>query len=367
MKKLNKNMRTLQKIPMIFTIAIISIFLLTSCTNECREKEEPIRFVRLEKVSFSKSATDLTFNGVIKEKSTTQLSFRVGGPLTKFDVTIGDHVKKGQTIAVIDQRDYRLQLKTAKAQYRQAKGEYERYTELYKKKKLPQNTLEKLEAGYLMAKAAYENAENALKDTELKAPVSGYIFEKLTENHQTVSPGQSIVSIVNVSKQEAVIHVPASKLNEIHEDRNVYCSVQNAGVSNIPVQLINVAQKAGADKLYEVRFQLDLDPATSIKPGMSAEILIDGYADMPKSIAVPVGSVFHLNGKNYVWVYNSRSSQVQKREILLQKLENKGRITIQAGINKGEQIVTAGIHSLVDNQKVKPIQERSETNTGGLL
>ncbi len=360
-------MKTIQKILMVLTITCTSLFLMTSCNTECGEKEQSTRFVKVEKVSTNNAVTDLTFNGNIKEKSTTQVSFRVGGPLTKLDVNIGSYVKKGQTISVIDQRDYRLQVQTAKAQYMQAKGEYERYNELYKKKKLPENTLEKLEAGYLMAKAAHENAGNALKDTELKAPVSGYIFEKFTENYQTVGPGQPIVSIVDMSKQEVVIHVPASKLSEINEDRKVYCSVQNAGVTNIPAELTNVAKKAGADNLYEVRFQLNLDPKTNIKPGMSAEVLIDGYVNTPESISVPVGAVFHSNRKNYVWVYNAQTSVVKKREVAVKNLNNNGRVSIRKGINAGEQIVTAGIHSLVENQQVKPIQERSKTNIGGLL
>ncbi len=367
MKITNKKMKSIQKILMVLTIAASSLFSMTSCNNECIEKEQAIRFVKLEEVSSTQSITDLTFNGSIKEKSTTQLSFRVGGPLTKLNINIGSYVKKGQTIAVIDQRDYRLQVETAKAQYIQIKAEYERYNELYKKKKLPENTLEKLEAGYLMAKAAFDNAENALSDTELKAPVSGYIFEKCTENFQTVGPGQPIVSIVDMSKQEVVIHVPASKLHEINENRIVYCSVQNAGVSGIPAQLINVAKKAGDDNLYEVRFQLDLDSKTTIKPGMSAEVLIDGYVNMPESITVPVGSVFHSNGKNYVWVFNSKTSKIEKRKITLAELQNNGRITIQTGIKNGDQIVVAGIHSLVNNQQVKPIKKLSKTNAGGLL
>ena len=357
-------MKLIQKILLVFAVATLT---LTSCNSECEQKETATRFVKVEKVASGHSNTDLTFNGNIKEKSTTQVSFRVGGPLNQLNVNIGSYVRKGQVIAVIDQRDYRLQVETAKAQYLQAKSEYERYNELYKKKKLPANTLEKLEAGYLMAKAAYENAGNALKDTELKAPVSGYIFEKLAENYQTVGPGQPIISIVDMSKQEVVIHVPASKLNEITEDRIVYCTVQNAGVANLPARLSNIAKKAGADKLYEVRFVLSLDDNTKVRPGMSAEVLINGYIDQAKAISVPVGSVFHDNGKTYVWVFNSKTSVVEKREIALDMLENNGRVIIQAGIKTGEQIVAAGIHSLVNKQKVKPIQEQSKTNAGGLL
>ncbi len=77
------------------------------------------------------------------------MSFRVGGPLISFNVKSGDFVRKGQVIAAIDKRDYQLQVQSTKAQFQQLRGEYERYKELYGKDKIPANSYEKIESGYL--------------------------------------------------------------------------------------------------------------------------------------------------------------------------------------------------------------------------
>ena len=58
-----------------------------------------------------------------------------------------------------------------------------------------------------MAEAAYNNAINQLQDTELKAPFSGYIFEKKAESFQTVGAGMPIVSMIDVSSLEIIINV----------------------------------------------------------------------------------------------------------------------------------------------------------------
>ncbi len=360
-------MKTRLRFLLIISIAFSVLFSTSSCSSNKEQKEVPARLVKIEKVSPLSSSTELVFNGTVKEKSTTQVSFRVGGPLTKLNVEIGSFVKKGQTIAAIDQRDYNLQLETAKAQFTQTKGEYERYHELYKKKKLPENTMERMEAAYLMAKSAFENADNALSDTQLNAPVTGYIFEKFTENHETVAPGQPIVSVVDLSKQEVVIHVPASKLISVNDCASAFCSVANANEFNIPIQLSNVATKAGEDNLYEVRFLLSLEEGSKVKPGMSAEVFTNCNMAATGSVTVPVGAVFHYGEKDYIWVFNSKNSQVVRREIKLGELLNEGKIIVEENLKAGEQIVIAGIHSLTEKQKVRPIKAKSKTNIGGQL
>jgi len=160
----------------LLSILSLAIFF-SSCTSHKKEHKEVVKYVKVETVKSTNENSNLVFNGIIKEKSLTSLSFRVGGPLKILNVKPGDFVKKGNLIAAIDKRDYELQLQSTKAQFLQLKGEYSRYKELFEEDKIPANSYEKIESGYLMAKTAFENAENQLKDAELRAPFSGYIHE----------------------------------------------------------------------------------------------------------------------------------------------------------------------------------------------
>ncbi len=324
------------------------------------------KYVKVEKVSNQHFNDKMVFNGVIKEKSLNSISFRIGGPLKKFLVNQGDYVKKGDLIAKIDKRDYQLQVQSTKAQYEQVSGEYERYKALFSKNKIPANTYEKIESGYLLAKTAYENAVNQLNDSELRAPFSGYIHEKFVENFQTIGPGQAVVSIVDLSKLEIVISIPENQLSKIKNSTSNFLSVKNANISELPVSILSIGEKAKNDGLFEMRFELDNQKSLKVFPGMSAEISMLCSAH-ERAIDVPISAVFYNESKTWVWVLNNETKQIKKREVQIKNIHSGGRVEVLSGLQPNEIIVTAGVNSLLDNQLVEPLKTKSSTNIGGLL
>lgn len=347
-------------------VMMISLVLVFGCKEETTNQEEVAKLVKIERISDQQGVDYLTFNGKVKEKSLTNLSFRVGGPLVKVNVKDGDYVNAGDVIAQIDKRDYQIQLDNAKAQFNQIQGEYERYKELYANDKIPANTYEKIESGYKMAKAGYENALNQLNDTELRAPISGFIHQKMAENFTTVGPGQPIVSIVDLSQFEIIINVPENQVLEIKTCQENYLSVKNADVFEIPVKLLSVNEKTGNDGLYEVRFVLGNNGKHNIYPGMTAEVKII-CKDEESAINITSNAVFMQNNDTYVWKYDSSVQKITKHAVTIASIQPEGELRVISGLNNGDFIVTAGVHSLVDGQKVKPIGKGSATNVGGLL
>lgn len=352
----------------IFLVMIALAFAFTGCktSNGDSPQAEAIKYVKVETITGSSIQNKMVLNGKIKEKSLTSLSFRVGGPLDHLNVKTGDYVREGQVIAAIDKRDYQIQLQTTKAQFTQTEGEYKRYKQLVEQNKIPENTFERVESGYLMAKSAYENAQNQLHDTELKAPFSGYVFEKFVENHQTVGAGQAIVSIIDNSKLEAVVSVSESQLQRVRNDRESFLTVSNAGIKNLPVRLLSIGEKAQGDGLYEVKFSFKNSDNFKVAPGMTAELTLMCQSQ-DNQLSVASSAVFHEKNSMHVWIFNTSSQKVEKREIEISLTGAQGRAVVTSGLKQGEQVVTAGVHYLVNGQKVKPVEQASLTNVGGLL
>lgn len=337
----------------------------------CKNKNETtqnqaIKYVKVKTINNGVTESKMIFNGKIKEKSLTSLSFRVGGPLAKLTVETGDYIRTGQVIATIDKRDYELQVQTTKAQYQQLEGEYKRYKQLVEKDKIPENTFERIKSGYLMAQVVYENAQNQLQDTELKAPFSGYVYEKFVENHQTVGSGDPIVSVIDLSHLEAVVSVSESQLQRVKSYKESFLTVSNAQINKLPVKLLSVSEKTKDDGLYEVKFAFKNSEELKIAPGMTAEVTMYSQAQNG-NLTVPASAVFHKKTSDYVWIYNPSSKIVKKRKIEIADIKSKGKVAVVSGLSGGEQVVTAGVHYLVDGQEVKPIQTPSATNVGGLL
>lgn len=86
---------------------------------------------------------DKEFSFIARPFRTSELSFRVGGPIDRFDVYAGNRYQQGSIIAEIDPRDFRIRKERAEAIYHQAKAEFERIQKLYGKGNVSASTYEK--------------------------------------------------------------------------------------------------------------------------------------------------------------------------------------------------------------------------------
>ncbi len=350
------------------SMMVLIAILFTSCGGECTEtNDEQVRYVKSTEVLPAQENAKLIYNGVVKESRQVTLSFKVGGPVQELLVDAGDYVKKGQVLARIDKRDYKIQIQAAEAQYIQTKGEYERYQELYKRKKLPKNTLDKLKAGYLMAKSQFEAAQNALNDTDLKAPFSGYVDKKLIENFETVGPGKPVIELLDFADLEVVVSIPEGQINELNEVSKISCDIRNANQFNIPAKIKSVSKKSGKDRMFEAKIILENENLSeNVKPGMVAKVNVLMSKEGESGFLVPVESVFASAQKKYIWLIG-QNMKIKKQEVSASKIHGNGLIEIKANIKVGEKVVTAGVHSIVEGQIVKILPKTSKTNIGGLL
>ncbi|MCU4157044.1 efflux RND transporter periplasmic adaptor subunit [Carboxylicivirga sp. A043] len=341
-----------QTLPILLAFVVVAISVV-SCGSKEEAKQAAPRYVKVEQLGTRENTEELVFHGQLKEKKEVNVAFKVGGQVFNVLVDEGDHVKKNQVIARIDPRDYKIQLQSAKAQYIQIEGEYARYKELYKKNKLPVNTLEKMEAGYLAAKSAYEAAQNALNDTELKAPFEGFIYRKKISNFENVAPGQPIFALLDVSHLEVGFSLPESKVNQAKNFTQITVDVANANAYNLPTEVLSINEKANGNDMFDVRLMVNNSESNDLKPGMSAKVRIALSKGNEHKVVLPVESVFEKQGKKYVWVFNQANNKVVSTEVNVNMIENLGLISVTSGLKGDELVVIAGVHSLVENQEVR--------------
>jgi RND family efflux transporter MFP subunit len=356
----------MKRVNFLIPVFLLVLGLLTSCGSTEPKEKEVVRYVKTAEVLPVSGNSTLIYNGVVKENRQVTLSFKVAGPIVELTVDAGDYVNKGQVLARIDKRDYNVNVQASEARYTQSKAEYERYKELYERKKLPENTLEKLKAGYLMAKSQYEAAVNALEDTDLKAPFAGYVNKKMIENFQTVGAGQPIIELLDFSDLEVVVSIPEGQINEMNEVAKITCDIKNANQFAIPGIVKSLSKKTGSDHMFEAKILLKGENLKQVKPGMVAKVNVLKDELDNSGLLVPVEAVFSQSEKKYIWVVD-QDMTVQKHEVTVIKIQQNGLIELKNHVQVGSKVVIAGVHSLVEGQKVQILPEISETNIGGLL
>ena len=90
-------------------MCMLFICLFASCGTGEKRTDESIR-IKVAEVEMSVPSSEREFSFISKPFKETELSFRVGGPIDRFEVYAGNYYQRGDIIAEIDSRDFRILL-----------------------------------------------------------------------------------------------------------------------------------------------------------------------------------------------------------------------------------------------------------------
>jgi RND family efflux transporter MFP subunit len=328
---------------------------------------EPVKNVKIANPTPLGATTEKYFPGVIKETAAVNLGFKAAGQILRVCVREGQRVQQGELIAELDAKDYRLQLEATEAQYAQVTAEVERVEALYRRKSVSGNDYEKAVAGKKMLAAKLQADRNMLAYTRLSAPFAGYIQSVRFEPSEMVDAGMPVATLLDVRRLLVEINLPAS----LYVDRESFvgfaCLADVLPDKVFPLTLVSINPKADGHQLYRALLQLDPKHDARLAAGMTVRVSITCATHAANACSLPLGAVFGEDGKSYVWVADTATNRVSKREVKVEGLDGKGGVSISAGVTCSDRVVVAGAKSLRENQQVQAIPEPSEANVGGLL
>lgn len=342
--------------------------LLTACGDK-KEEAKQVPYVKTTTAIGMGDNAMLTFPGKTKSVEDVNVAFRVSGPIRKVYVKEGDYVKRGQMIAEMDPRDYRVQLSATQAEYEQIKADAERVIALYNEGNTTASNYDKARYGLQQITEKLANHRNQLADTKLYAPISGYIQKRLHSDGETVSAGMPVVSMFSSADTEIEIFVPASDYAKRDQLVSAFCSFEVVPDENFPLELSSYSKEANASQLYSVRFKIASSyDRSKITPGMTTMVYVRyNTDDSDKTVKVPTRAVYRKDGKAFVFVLDEKESVVHQRSVTVGRIDLNGNIEVKDGVKTGESVVTAGVRFLQDGQKVRMLPATSDANVGGLL
>ncbi len=373
----NASEPTMMKRQALSPIPLLILFslLLAACggSGQAPPQEAPVRPVKSFVIEGGMEAMQRRFPANVYASKRAELAFRVPGKVVEVRVKEGERVKAGDVLARLDDADYRIRVQDAQAQFDRARADFERARTLVKKGYISRTDYDRLESNFKTAKAALAAARNDLSYTTLRAPFDGRVGKRSVENFEEVRAKQAVFSLQSRDILDVKFNLPESLLLQIkrrtsarevdasHEDEKPFAFVYFPGVAKpYPMRFKEMATRADPKtRTFEVTFTLQAPEEITVLPGMTAEVEVDFSALHAKQgehgLAVPVTAVFSdPDGKpvQKVWVVDEDSLQVHAREVAVGKLDGD-MIEIKSGLESGERVVTAGVHHLVEGQKVK--------------
>ena len=257
-----------------YSMCMLFICLFASCGTGEKRTDESIR-IKVAEVEMSVPSSEREFSFISKPFKETELSFRVGGPIDRFEVYAGNYYQRGDIIAEIDSRDFRIRKERAEAIYNQAKAEFERIRVLYEKNNLSASAYEKARADYTSAKTAFETATNELHDTQLIAPFDGYVGEVYIEKYQDVKATQPVISFIDITQLKIEAYVTQDIALQAGEIKEVSVRFDIGSDVVYPAKVVEISKSTTRNNLSFLMTALLPNKQGEWPAGVSGKVLLD--------------------------------------------------------------------------------------------
>jgi RND family efflux transporter MFP subunit len=358
-----------------------------------------IALVKREAVS-----NTLSIAGEFTPYQEVELHAKVSGYIRKINVDIGDRVKTGQVLAVLEVPELNAQVVGADAGVRHSREEIQRAknevararatrdalhseaTRLEEVAKarpelIAQQEIDDVEAKDLAAEAQVEVAKSALAAAEqqldvskathtqvtamqdysrIVAPFDGVVTWRYADTGALIQAGTSnansapVVKLAQVNLLRLRIPVPESMAEDVHL----------GGLADIHVQATadrftgKVARFTSAFDRSTRTMQVEFDvpnPDYKLSAGMYADVALE-IQKRADAITVPVQAVVYNNNKKTVLLVDA-NNRVEVREIRT-GIEEPNRVEVLAGLNPGDRVIVGNLAAYQPGQRVDPKPSR---------
>lgn len=343
---------------------VLLVVLLVACGGERAAPDRP-RPVMVTRPVAAVGVAD-AYAGEIRAREESALSFRVGGALVERRVDVGDRVRRGDLLAVLDPGDLQAQaraaqaqLAAAEAQLQRARADQARFSALGRDQLVSRSTIDAQNAATAAAqgeanaaRAALVVARNQAAYTQLRAPRDGVIAARQAEAGQVVAPGQPVFQLAADGGREVAFAVAENAVRGIRVGDAVQVELWSQPGTRIPARVREVAPAADpATRTYAVRATLTGD-AAGVELGQSARVYLDDAAAGP--LAVPLAAVQRGPTGATVLVVDTRTSTLRARPVRTGAFGTE-TVPVLSGLSRSDWVVAAGAHLLREGMKVAPV------------
>ncbi len=341
-------------------IAVIAVVLVGLMVMQLRKNKSEVEYnvafaqqtvqkipVTVEKASRGILDENLKVTGVLEAAQSVMVMSETQGKIISIYKEKGDKVRKGDVIVKVDDEVIAANVLTAEANYEQYQKDVERLKRLSKENAVTKRDLEQTQIGLKKAKADLINAQKALSNTAIKAPISGYINNDFLSVGQLLGGGGQVCEIVDNSSLIVNVSVSEKQAYKVFKGKevNVYISVFPDKVFTGIVSA--VAEKAGDGFKFNVEVELENNMKPSLKSGLYAEVEIPVTNE--ENILISKSAIIGSMEKPEIFVVEN--NKAIKRELIVGQGDNN-KIEVLRGLSGKEQIIVSGQLNLTEGDEV---------------
>ena len=295
-----------------------------------------------------------SFQGIIKTDQNMIVYPEFSGRILRVLVDEGQNVKKGQTLAVIDDGGLSDELKLVESQANLAETIFERQSKLWSNEIGSEIQFLEAKTNYEVQKNRLQSVREALNKTKITAPFSGTVDEIMIEAGQLVAPPMmpdqsGAFRVINLGNLYVESLIPESFIGKIRRGSSVNVNIpvnQSSFESTVKHSGSSIDPKS---RTFRIEANLPQNN-NSIMPNMNAEVNILDYTN-EEAILIPE-SIVSEDSENRKFVFVVKNNTAVKVVIQTGYTQN-GFIEVTEGLKLNQVVINEGGRIVKEGQKVK--------------
>jgi len=352
-------------------ILIATLIVLVASSLSCRPRnkkakgdekiEEAAIAVRVERPSLRKMEEVIEVHGNLEPTEQVDVVTEVSGTVVEVLAEEGDMVKQGDLLARIDDDEYQISLRQAKAAYRVAEFDYKSTKTLYDEGMKSRSEFEKMRRSYLDSKANLETYQLRVANTRIEAPIEGMVVARNIEPYHQANAMEVLFTVADLSSYEITITVTEAEVAKLRLGQQVRVRVDALADDHDSFGLVATVRRIQPrvdPTTGSVQVEIELpDPGPGARMGMFTRLRIV-TAVHENAMVIPRRALSTEN-ENSVWVADDgKPKQAKVRTGLVDRLG----IEILEGLDRDSMVIVEGHAALTEKSKINVVNQ-SELET----
>lgn len=254
-------------------------------------------------------ATTIPATGVTIPREEIQIMTELSGVRVR-DVLadVGERVKKGQTLAVLDGQSLANQVAQLQSDYERARDAYERVDAIKDTGAVSKQSVTEKHTAMQSAKAMLDNAKLDARRSTIAAPEDGLVFERNAVLGGLVSGSEPLFRLARFHDIELEAQVPESALSGLKPGQKAAVTLTGE-TSPIEGEIRLITPKVDStSRMAAIRISLERE--TPIPVGLFATVRI--LQAEREGLLLPKTAIQQDSTGHFVWVLNADRSQSHK-------------------------------------------------------
>ncbi|MDZ7662366.1 efflux RND transporter periplasmic adaptor subunit [Thiohalophilus sp.] len=274
-------------------------------------------------------------DGRIEAVHEATVSAQTSGRVVEIHYDVDDYVEKDALLLQFRDKDQRARYNAAKANYDEARAEFERVKDIYEKQLVAKSVLDKAEARLKSTKAAFEQASEELEHTRVRAPYSGIVVKRHVEVGELASVGQPLFTGISLELLRASVDIPQEMVRVVRQRQAARVLLDRNGQSSVDAESLRISPYADTrSHTFNVRVRLP-EGDHGIYPGMFVKVAF--VVDEARRLLIPRQAVVHRSEVTGAYVLDEQGG-LHLRQLRIGEQFDDGMVEVLAGLEEGEQV-----------------------------